>query len=270
MTTSDPSGPAPKPTHLGPAYAAQFADPSVAAAYRHRPAYPAATFELLADLIVDEPRALLDAGCGRGEIARHLVDRVARVDAVDPSAAMIAHGRALPGGDHPALTWITAPAETAPLRPPYALIAAGASLHWMDWAVVLPRFRAALTPRGSLAIVDQAVAPTPWDAPLQELIDEFSTNRDYQPYDLVAELETRGLFVRHGERRTAPVPFAQPVAAYVESFHARNGFSRDRMDPARAAAFDAGVTSLVRAACPHDRVELAVAGVVVWGRPAAS
>ena len=32
----------------------------------------------------------------------------------------------------------------------------------------------------------------------------------------------------------------------------------------------AAVASLVRAACPNDRVDLAVAGVVVWGQPAAS
>lgn len=59
----------PKPAHLAPDYGARF---GVAAAYRHRPPYPPATLDLLAALVVDAPRAVLDAGCGRGEPARPL------------------------------------------------------------------------------------------------------------------------------------------------------------------------------------------------------
>ncbi|MDP9366235.1 MAG: class I SAM-dependent methyltransferase, partial [Chloroflexota bacterium] len=244
----------PKPAHLAPEYGAQFRDQSIADTYKHRPPYPPATVDLLAPLLVDEPRAVLDAGCGRGELARPLAHIAARVDAVDPSAALIAHGRALPGGNHPALSWILGAIEDATLRPPYALITAGASLHWMDGAVVLSRMAAALTPRGALAIVDQHVAPSPWDAALQQVINEFSTNRDYQPYDLVEELESRLLFRREGERRTEPIPFVQSVAEYVESFHARNGFSRERVGPDRAVAFDAAALALVRGHRPRGEV----------------
>src|SRR5262249_55186769 len=65
----------PKPDHLGPEYAAQFGDPSVVAAYRHRPPYPAEVFDILVGLIADEPRAVLDVGTGTGEIARGLAPR---------------------------------------------------------------------------------------------------------------------------------------------------------------------------------------------------
>lgn len=257
----------PKPAHLAPAYGAQFGDAGVVAAYRHRLPYPLATLDLLVALVVDAPRAVLDVGCGRGELARPLATVVDRVDAVDRSAPMIAHGCRLPHGDHPHLTWIHGAMEEAPLRPPSALITAGASLYWMEWSVVLPRFAAALAPGGSLAIVGQAVAPNPWDADQQGLIDSYSTNRDYQPYDLVDELASRGLFRRDGARRTDPVPFTLSIAAYVASFHAHNGFSRERMGAARADAFDAAALALVRAYRPSGRVDLAVAGTVVWGRP---
>lgn len=259
---------APKPAHLGPLYGAQFQDRSVAEAYRNRPPYPDEIFAILADLIVDEPRVVLDAGCGRGELARPLAGLVERVDAIDLSAAMIEQGRALPGGDAPNLRWILGAVEGVPLHPPYALIAAGASLHWMDWDVVLPRLREALTPRGVLAIVGQATRPMPWDADLGEIITRFSTNREYAPYNLIEELDTRGLFQTLGERRTAAVPFDQTVAEYVESFHARNGFSRDRMEPAQAAAFDAAAHALVAPHAVGDRIELTIEGTVVWGRPA--
>src|SRR5687767_15958693 len=73
---------------------------------------------------------------------------------------MITAGRALPGGDDPRITWIHSRAEDAPLSPPYGLIVAGASLHWMDPTVVLPRFRDALAPGARLAIVhNDFVAP---------------------------------------------------------------------------------------------------------------
>src|SRR5205807_798674 len=94
-----------KPRGLGREYAEQFCDASVAAAYRHRPPYPRELFNLLARLIPDEdqPAKVLDIGCGRGEVARELAGRpqIARVDAIDLSPAMIVHGRALKGGDHP-------------------------------------------------------------------------------------------------------------------------------------------------------------------------
>jgi 2-polyprenyl-3-methyl-5-hydroxy-6-metoxy-1,4-benzoquinol methylase len=110
-----------------------FQDRSVAAAYRLRPPYPPETFEVLAGLLADGPRVALDVGCGDGAIARPLAPLVDRVDAVDASAAMIEAGKGLPGGGHPRLRWIIGRAEDAPLRPPYALVTAGSSLHWMDW-----------------------------------------------------------------------------------------------------------------------------------------
>jgi len=257
----------PKPDHLGPEYGSQFADPSVVAAYRYRPPYPDEALAALVDLVVP-PGLVLDAGAGTGEIARGLAGRVAGVDALDPSPGMIAAGRALPGGDHPALTWLLGRAEDAPLGGPYGLITAASSLHWMEWEAMLPRFRDALSPGGVLAIVGQASSPNPWDAALQPVIDRYSTNRKYRPYHLVDELTQRGLFQELGRRSTQPTTFTQLVAEYVESFHARNGFSRDRMAPDEAAAFDAAARSVVLPHADAGSVTLIITGTVVWGVPA--
>ncbi len=257
----------PKPSHLGPVYAAQFTDPSVVAAYHHRPPYPDELFNVLDHLIVDTPRVVLDLGTGTGEIARHIIDHVDCIDAVDPSAGMLATARQLPGGDHPNITWIPAHAEDAPLRGPYALVTAGASLHWMDWRVVLPRIQDVLSPDGVLAVIDNRELSVQWAEPLHHLITRFSTNREYHPYDLIEELEQRHLFQRRGQRTTMPITFAQPVANYIESFHARNGFSRDRMNPEAAAAFDHHLEQLVRPHAPGGMVTLRVVGTVTWGTP---
>lgn len=257
----------PKPEHLGPEYGAQFQDQSVVAAYRFRPPYPDEVFRILAGLIVDEPRIVLDAGCGDGAIARHLVEQVERIDAVDLSRVMIEQGKRLPNGDHPWLRWICAPMEDAPLEPPYALITAGASLHWMDWQVVLPRFRQALTPRGMLAIIYDETLPLPWDEAPRSLIRRCSTNQKFQPYDTIEELERRGLFTKVGEQQTAPISLTQSMDDYIESFHARNGFSRERMSREMADGFDAEVKALLAGYCPTGEVTLQITALIAWGTP---
>src|SRR5215211_3687182 len=124
-----------KPKQWGSEYASIFQDQSVVAAYQYRPTYPPETFTFLPNLIplTVRQRTVLDAGCGTGFIARHIAPFVDYVDAVDVSEAMIMTAQTLPGGDRSTIRWIAAPIETAPLRGPYALIVAAASLHWMDW-----------------------------------------------------------------------------------------------------------------------------------------
>ena len=259
----------PKPRHLERDYAEQFQDPSVVEAYAARPPYPEETFDILDELLAGQPRIVLDAGCGTGSVARPLASRVERVDAIDFSEPMVETGRALEGGDAPNLHWTVADMETAPLDPPYGMITAGQSLHWMAWDVVIPRFVEALTDTGQLVLIYHDFVPSPWDVELRALIARYSTNRDYEAYDPVAELEERGLFQKVGERKTGFVPLVSSLDRYVESFHSANGFSRDRMEPEAAEAFDREVRELVLARLPGGHLETAYAASLVWGRPIA-
>ncbi len=256
-----------KPRGLGREYGAQFGDPSVAAAYPSRPPYPPELFEILLGLIRDEPRVVLDLGCGTGDINRPLAPRVRRIDAVDPSPAMIARGQALPGGDHPNIHWIAATAEDYAYPEQYALTVAAESLHWMEWDIVLPRIRDSLTPQGRLAIVlGRGWRNVPWSEELGPLITHYSTNRDYQRYDLLQELALRNLFFPEQRLETRPIPFAQSVDDYIESFHSRNGLSRDRMG-ARAAEFDAELRTLISRYRPGPVLEFDLVAELAWGRP---
>src|SRR5436190_27537 len=74
-----------------------WTDDQVAALYRYRAPYPRGIFDILERLAV-EPRVVLDAGAGTGALARNFPPAFKRIDAVDPSTAMIARGRSLPGG----------------------------------------------------------------------------------------------------------------------------------------------------------------------------
>lgn len=259
------------PSFLRPEVAAAFGDRNVAASYRHRPAYPVDVFDTLVGLIADEPRTVLDLGCGTGFVARPLAQRVDRVDAVDVSAAMVEEGKSHPGGDHPRLRWIVGQAESVALDPPYALVTAGDSLHWMDWDVVLPRLAEMLTPNGLLAILSvggQVVTDaSDFQQGLVKLIQRYSTFSEWRPdFDLVTELNRRGLFREDGRVTTEVVPFQQSIDDYVESFHARASLSWERMTPENATAFDAGLRQFLIDRV-GDRVELAVRASIVWGRP---
>jgi SAM-dependent methyltransferase len=256
-----------KPKHLEPEYGAQFSDPSVASAYRFRPPYPEEVYTILAGLIVDAPRVVLELGCGLGEITRRLAVQTDRVDAVEPSHAMLALARTLPGGGCGNIHWYCCTAEEFAYVPGYELVIAAESLHWMDWQRVFPAIRAVLAPRGSLAVLDRRLDTVPWWRALQPLIPRYSTNRDFQPYDLREELARRQLFHPEGRATTTPVLFSQSVEDYIESWHSRNGFSRDRMSVSRALEFDARVREIVKPYAQAGFLRYEVQVELAWGAP---
>ncbi len=258
-----------RPPHLTQARADRFTDQSVVDAYPLRWPYPPEVFQVLVDLMVDSPGIALDAGTGTGDIARPLVARVGRVDAVDVSEPMLAGARTLPGGDYPGLRWIESRVEDFITESRYSLVTAGESLHWMDWPIVLPRFHELLVPGGMLAIIQRTEEPTPWQDGLAGLIATHSTVRNYEPFDLIAELEQRSLFDVKGRHKTAPVPFRQSVGDYIESFHSRSSFSRQNMPPEAADAFDTGLRELVEPWSDDGVVVLQTIGDMVWGEPLA-
>jgi len=155
---------APKPGQWAGHYAELFKDQSVVEDYHLRPAYVPDTLLILDGLMAGrEPKRVLDAGCGTGLLARELPKFAAHVDAVDFSAAAIQLGKRLPGRDSHHLRWICCPMEEVEpqLEPPYALITAAASLHWLDWAEVLPMFQRLLLPGAYLALVENILLPRP-------------------------------------------------------------------------------------------------------------
>ncbi len=252
---------------LGPEYGRQFQDQSVADAYPNRPPYPPQVFDTLLGLIRDESPLILDLGCGTGDIARGLAPHVAHVDAVDPSAAMIVRGQALPGGRHPNLNWISSTAEHFSYPGPYSLVVTAESLHWMDWYAVIPSIRRSLTPQGRLAIVlGRGFRNEPWATEMSQLIAQYSTNREYEPYDLLSELTERNLFVVEQRVQTDPVLFTHTLEVYVDSFHSRNGLSRERMGT-RAEGFDAQLKAIIAQYRTGALLQFQVVADLAWGVP---
>ena len=259
----------PKSEQFGSSFAEAFKNQSVVDAYKYRLPYPDEAFDILASLMIDEPRVVLDVGTGSGDIARNLVDVATRIDAVDFSLPMIEMGKQLPNGNHPHLHWIYGKVEEVPLPSPYALITAGSSIHWTEWRVAFPRFRSLLTPNGSLALIYRRALPMPWDDDLRKLRAAFSTRHNHRPTNAVEELKTRGFFHQQGEKETRPVPFLQSVDDFIAGLHSRSVFSVERMGELRATEFDQQVRSLLARFHSDGILPLQVTATVFWGRPEA-
>jgi ubiquinone/menaquinone biosynthesis C-methylase UbiE len=258
-----------RPSYLTPDNAAHFQHESVVAVYDRRLPYPVEVFDLVLSLVSDEPRCALDLGTGTGDLARPLARHLQRIDAVDMSPAMIARGKALPGGDAPNLRWIEGRAEDVELRPPYALITAGESLHWMDWDVLLPRLKRLLSEHAYLAMVYRRERAVPWQSELDTLISELSTIKNFESYNLVEELERRHLFQAVGRFETDPTTNLQSIDDYIDSFHSRASLSRQAMPPADWQAFDERLRSLVEPWSEEGMLTLQTEALVSWGVPLA-
>ena len=251
------------PRELGRA----FLDAEVVRNYRYRQPYPNEVFQILEGLLV-APRTILDVGSGTGALTIGLARFAERVDAIDPSAAMIREARGVPGGDSERIRWTLGTAETAPLDPPYGLVTAGASIHWMDPDVVMPRFRDALALGGRLALVnsESVYAEQEWRDELIALVQAFSPITHHLEFvDLVRSLEASGRFARDGQRSAVPVPYEQSVDDYMAMLASTSSLSRTTLG-ARADEFERDTRAIfARHGLTTVRAELVAE--VVWGRP---
>jgi trans-aconitate methyltransferase len=181
---------------------------------------------------------------------------------------MLERARALPGGDSPKIRWLHGRAEEVETEPPYALITAGESLHWMDWETVLPRWSRELSPHGMLAIAYVVDQPTPWSEGAIDIIRRYATNPTYDPaFKLTDELTERHLFERLGERETSPISVQQTVEEYVAAYHARSSLALNAMTAENALRFDAEMQDLLAPFAHDHMLMLTVAGGITWGRP---
>nr|MDQ6926647.1 class I SAM-dependent methyltransferase [Candidatus Eremiobacteraeota bacterium] len=121
---------------------------TVAAQYAaHRPLYPPALFDYLANL--PARRALAwDCATGNGQAARALAPRFTHVVATDASAAQLAHATPAPN-----IEYRVARAEESGLAPGSVdLITVAQALHWFDLDAFYAEVRRVLVPGGAVAV----------------------------------------------------------------------------------------------------------------------
>jgi len=250
---------------------AEFEDEDVVAAYVHRPDYPAALHARLVKLAPGRAR-LVDLGCGPGKLARALAPHFDEVIAVDPSAAMLRLGQSLDGGRHRNIHWLRSRAEDVGFERPVGLVVAGASLHWMDPAVLFPRLAEAMTPDAVLAVVDgDAPTAAPWTEAYQAVIVDW-VERLGDTWNGAAHRER---MARHDPwfdvqgREAFTVQVRQPLETLIACQHSRATWARSKMGPL-AEAFDADLRAALAPWAEDGVMTFEVGSSVVWGRPRTS
>jgi trans-aconitate methyltransferase len=118
------------------------------ALYDRRAAFVSQAATVLIDWLEPRPgEAILDLGCGTGELATAIAARGARVVGLDSSAEMIAVARERA----PALDWLIGDGEALAFDGAFDAVFSNAALHWMTRAEAAARGIArALKPGGRL------------------------------------------------------------------------------------------------------------------------
>lgn len=132
----------------------------------HRPTYPAAVVDYLADQAARRDLAW-DAGCGSGQLSTLLAARFDRVIATDPSAAQIAQARS-----HPRVLYRQSSAEASGLEGASADLAVAAqAAHWFDLPRYYAEVRRVVRPGGVIALLAYGVVHVERD--LTAIVDRF-------------------------------------------------------------------------------------------------
>jgi SAM-dependent methyltransferase len=127
----------------------------IAAEYdRHRPAYPEQLIDRACQLAgLERGDAVLEIGCGTGQLTRALLVRGLRVTAVEPGAqlAALAQQRLQRSGE---LEIVNARLEDASLpHEHFRAVFSASAIHWVDPDVGWRRIAEALAPAGTLALI---------------------------------------------------------------------------------------------------------------------
>jgi SAM-dependent methyltransferase len=199
---------------------------------RHRPSYP--------DVLVDRAcecigpgAAVLEIGCGTGQLTRSLLARGLRVTAVEPGQQLIARARdQLHGvGD---VQFVNARLEEASLpRAQYAAVFSASAMHWIDPDVSWRKAADALVDGGSLALVSYFGLDDPRSADDQQALRAvITTIAPEHAADWPTYRDLAGTLAGAGARREN----LSEVWAWLGSYEIARRYAADLFDDAHLVA----------------------------------
>ncbi len=144
----------------------------VAAGYdRHRPAYPEELIDRACEVAgICAGDAVLEIGCGTGQLTRSLLARGLRVTAIEPGDNLIelAREKLADAGD---VRFLNTRLEDARLsREHFSAVFCASAIHWVDPDVGWQRVADVLAPRGTLVLIQYCGLDDPDTAEDQEAV----------------------------------------------------------------------------------------------------
>lgn len=158
----------------------------------YRPRYPD---RLIDDVLAPGARWVLEAGAGTGIASMQMIERGAKVLAVEPDTRMaaVAQAKGIPVELATFEDW-----EPAGRR--FDRVVFAASFHWVDPAVALPKVRDILNDDGKLALIWNRLRPTnPTRADFESIYRDYSNvenhSGDGNPDEVVDRIAAAGFTV---------------------------------------------------------------------------
>jgi SAM-dependent methyltransferase len=145
---------------------------AVAGAYdRHRPTYPDELIDRACEVAGIGPgAAVLEIGCGTGQLTGSLIERGLRVTAVEPGRRLIAQARARLDGTGD-LRFVNARLEEASLpEHHYSAVLSASAIHWIDPDVSWRMAAESLIDGGTLALISYFGVKEPRSADDQQAL----------------------------------------------------------------------------------------------------
>ena len=135
------------------------------------------SIDLVARIQMDDPRTIIDIGCGPGNSTQILLKRWPHADilGIDSSEAMIQRARQ----DYPHQKWVVADAATLSTRLTYDIVFSNAAIHWIPrHDLLLQRLFQIVNEKGILAVQ----VPANQESPLYKSILRVSRSGKWSAF----------------------------------------------------------------------------------------
>jgi len=142
---------------------------------RFRPSYPSQLFDALQSRLGDEFGPILDLASGTGAAVPPLLERGARVVALEPNRSMLARAHRRLSGREGWVGAVAARAESLPIISRVAsCVVVAQAFHWFEPAPALDEIARVLRPRGVLALLWNVTVPDAFTDEVRDLIARYN------------------------------------------------------------------------------------------------
>lgn len=153
--------------------------------HRYRHGYPAAVIDILADAFrLSADDVVIDLGCGTGQLALPIAERVRAVVGMDPEPDMLRRAsRAAREADVVNVSWVLgADTDLQSMRRllggrSVAALTIGQALHWMGYQGLFESARSLIRPGGGVAVVTNGtplwLQDSAWSAGLRGFLERW-------------------------------------------------------------------------------------------------